>query len=723
MTAAGGALDQPLTLIVSKPNAAQWLVAVVLVAGVVAAVHWPVLSAQALSLDDNAFLTENELVRNPSWASVKTFFVEVLDPSTVGGYYLPLAMTSLMVDCALGGRPDDLTVFHRTSLTLHVLNALLVMVLLWLLFRNLTAAACVAILYGAHPLTVETVAWIGERKTLLATFFAFSCLILYVLFAQRRRRWLIAFSVVCFMLSLLSKPTASAIPALLILLDIWPLNRIRWRTIIEKAPYFIVAGVSIIITMISHARTASLEFPQELDPWRAPLMICRNVIFYLYKIVWPVHLSSAYYVPEPLTLAQPMVLAGVVFMVIAAPLLLWTLRWTRSIAIGGVFFFVAIFPVLGAVRYSWISASDKYVYFPAIGLLMVLAYWMVRMFHRAVAKGRFSRVRGGLVAIVCVVVLFEAAGVRDYLTHWRETEGLWRYTVDQAPDSPRSLVMLGNALLEHGNVDEGVENFERAVRIDPRYSAAHSMLGVIRLKRGQVRLAIDHWEQAIRVAPRFAAAHANLAVALAETDKIPEAIEHFERALELKPKYESAHNNYAMLLYRMGRLEDAHLHAVAAVDCKPGYADAHFNLAIISKQLGRLDEALRHADEALRLGIEPVRGKKACGDILVELGRFDEAVKRYSEAAEMAPDQPTLVNNLAFALIKAGRPDKADPVLKRLLDQHPEDLNARMNFAHVKQVIGQREAAIGEYRQVLRLDPDNEYARQQLANLRVESGE
>src|SRR5262245_24130342 len=171
-------MNRPSASAPGAPGAMRpWLqlgLALMLVGSLVAAVHWPVLGSQAQSLDDPMFVTFNPLVTNPGWTSVGRFFGEVLHPSSVAGYYLPLSMTSLMLDYAAGGRPDDLRVFHRTNLALHVLNTLLLVLILYRLFGALVPAALASLLFGLHPLTVEPTAWVGERKTLLATCFAFA---------------------------------------------------------------------------------------------------------------------------------------------------------------------------------------------------------------------------------------------------------------------------------------------------------------------------------------------------------------------------------------------------------------------------------------------------------------------------------------------------------------------------------------------------------------------
>ena len=224
----------------------------------------------------------------PGWPGAARFLSEVLEPSTVRGYYQPLSMISLMIDYAFGGRPGELGAFHRTSLILHVANTALIVGLLQLLFRRVWVAALVGLLFGLHPLTVEPVAWVGERKTVLASFFALLSLVLYVGHARRRNLWLLGGALFAFLLALMSKPTTTPLPALLLLLCYWPLRRLSGRAVVEKLPFVALAGVAVVVTVISQGRTAQLTAPTEYSPVRGGLVLCHNIVFYLYKIVWPV---------------------------------------------------------------------------------------------------------------------------------------------------------------------------------------------------------------------------------------------------------------------------------------------------------------------------------------------------------------------------------------------------------------------------------------------------
>ncbi|UCF43589.1 MAG: hypothetical protein JSV99_01280, partial [Planctomycetota bacterium] len=318
----------------SRSRIVAFWVCCAMVGAIVLAAHWPGLSSRALMLDDDQYLVENRLVQNPSWASVKRFITEVSKPSTVRGYYQPLSMISLMLDCAMGGSVGNLRPFHRMSLALHIANSLLLIVFLYLLFGRAVPAAMVGLLYGVHPITIESVAWISERKTVLAAFFALWCLVFYLVYVRRRKRLFGAICLLMYVLSLLSKPGVIGMPVLLLLLDYWPLKRFGKKAVSEKLPLFFIGGAVAVVTFISQSRAASVTMPGRSGLVHVIFVFCHNIVFYLYNFIWPANLSWYYPFPKPFDLSQPMVLAGVVGTCVLIPVLLISLRWTKSVLVG-----------------------------------------------------------------------------------------------------------------------------------------------------------------------------------------------------------------------------------------------------------------------------------------------------------------------------------------------------------------------------------------------------
>jgi Tfp pilus assembly protein PilF len=515
-------------------------VLIVFVCAAVIGVYWPVLYAQTISFDDTQYLVENELVKNPGLSSAQRFISEVLEPSTVKGYYQPLSMISLMLDYSLGGREENLLPFHRTSLALHAANVALIIVILYMLFGQPWIAAAVGLLFGLHPMTVEPVSWVGERKTLLAAFFALWCLILYIRYAKKNTKKLYIACLVFYLLALLSKPTSVLLPAVMLLLDFWPLKKLKWKSISEKIPFFVLGGIFAVITYISQTRTAASISPGEAGLGRITLVLCHNIIFYLYKIVWPVNLSSHYPFPQPLNLSQPMVLAGVIGTCILIPLLLVSLRWTRAAFTGWLVFFAAIFPAMGVVGFTNVIASDKFAYLPSIGLLMILASFL-GWFCKAADIGKPAVKYIAILIIVLAAACGEAAAVRGYLVYWRDSIGYFQHMVSEQPDLYLAYYNLGVPYGKLGRWPEAIEAYKQAIKINQNYAEAYNNLGAAYGKLGRGTEAIDAYKQAVRINPDSARAYNNLGAACSNLKRWPEAIDAYKQAIRIKPDFAEAH--------------------------------------------------------------------------------------------------------------------------------------------------------------------------------------
>ncbi|MEK6643089.1 MAG: tetratricopeptide repeat protein [Planctomycetota bacterium] len=638
------------------------LIAVVaLVAVMTVVTHWPALSAQAVMSDDDMYVHMNPLVRNPSPAAAWQFLTEVLTPSTVGGYYQPLAMISLMVDYSLGGRPDDYRVFHATSLVLHAACAGLVVLLMFSLFGDAWAAGAVGLLFGLHPGAVESVAWVSDRKTVLASFFALGSLICYVKYAHAaaevhskgRTRWYIG-CLFLFLLALMSKPTVTMLPLALCLLDVWPLGRIGRRAIVEKIPLLAMSVVFGVITIISQGRTADVVNPVSYPWWATPLVLCHNIVFYLWKIVWPVGLSAYYPWPEPFNLSQGMVKVGLVVTVGLVGVLLVSLRWTRAWMTGFLFFLIVIFPAMGLIGFTSSIAADRFSYLPKVGLLLPLA-WLLK--NTKLRDTAMTKLMALLVTVGCIM---ELRLTRDYLRHWTDTERMMHYMVDREPTSAFLLSGLGNVLSGAGQFDEAAGFYRRALEQDDD-PAAHAGLATQLAAAGKLQEAEQHLLAAVRLHPKLVGAVENLAIVQDRLGKTPDAIEHFEAALLLKPHSVNALFNYGMLHFRRGHMDDARAKFLAALAVDPAHAMTHYQLGCLLVSQGRSSEGLDEWRRAIRQVHPQLDTMNNLAWILATAD--DDSLRNGSEAVAVAEQgcaltnrqDPALLDTLAAAYAEAKR--------------------------------------------------------------------
>ena len=597
-------------------------------------VHIPSLSARATFHDDQMYVTDNTLVQNPGWASARRFFAEVLKPSTVRGYYQPLTMISLMADIAITGRFNSFRAFHRTSLLLHIANTALVAVLLYSLFGHALIAAGVALLFGLHPMTVDSICWISERKTVLATFFALLSLISYVRFARFGKKRYFSGCVVAYMVALLAKPITVPLPAMMLLMDYWPLDRIRWKTVLEKLPLFLIGTMFAVITYVSQSRTTLVILPGQYNPLRIPLILSHNIIFYLYKIVWPLNLSAHYENTSYL-----MKLAGVIGTCILIPILVISLRRTRGLLTGWLFFFVAILPSMGIISVTPVIAANRYAYLPCIGLLMLIASFLV-WFRSAAYFGR--PITRNLVAIIAVLILAgaESMATRRYLNNWRDTISLYEYMLT----------------------------------ICPRSAVLHSDLGAVLSRIGRREEAISHYQQALEISPRYTLAHFNLAVEFGNIEeKTDQAIEHYRKVLEIDPSYYQAHLNLGNMLVSKGEFDKAINHYRKAVQINPKFVMGYYNLGKSLVVADHPKEGFDNLREAIRLGPGFVTGMKELAWFLAthpdpEVRDADEALRIAECASEMTKNRnPAALDTLAAAYAARGQFSLAASLAERAL--------------------------------------------------------
>lgn len=493
------------------------------VALIVLVVHWPVLSAQAASFDDEEAIVHNTLVQNPSMESVRRFFSEVLLSSVVRGYYRPLTLTSLMLDWVMGARPDNLQVFHRTSLALHIGSTVLIILLCYQVFHQPIVAALVGLLFGVHPLTVEPIAWVMERKTLLAALFAFGTLNAYVRYTQKRSPGWFVIAIVTFLLSLLSKPTGTPLPIIMLLMDYWPLGRLRRRALIEKTPFFALSLLFAILACVCEERVNPLTIPATTSPLHLPLRLCWLIVFYPCKILLPMHLSSVYMMPQPMDLTNMVVLLSVAGTMAIVTALVISRRWTPALWTGATMFYIGLAPTMGFVGYSWVVASDKYAYLPAVGLVLTLGWLLQRVWSGGTQPGHVSRQVGTVLVVLAVAGLF-VAGTRRYLSRWQTTESLCDYMLGLAPDAYQVYLQRADFRGREGNHDLAIHDYDKIVELKPDFAEAYNNRGLEYAAMGENERAIADYSRAIEIDPTFVPAYSNRGGAWIRANNFHQAI-------------------------------------------------------------------------------------------------------------------------------------------------------------------------------------------------------
>ena len=640
--------------------------------------------------DDDMYVTTNPLLTAAD--GLKRIWFSLDSPSQ----YFPLVYTAFRLEHALWGlNPAG---YHWVNILLHACNALL----LWRLLRALRVpgAWLAAALFALHPVQVESVAWITERKNVLMGFFFLLTLLCWTRFVEKEGSWkFYGAALSCYALALFSKTTACTIPAALLLI-LWlkrkPINLAR---LAQVAP-FVILGLAMGLVSIwwerYHQGTQGQLFAVAL-PDRV-LVASRATWFYLSKLVWPANLAFSY--PRwPISATHPLDYLWVLLTASAAFLIWFVRRFTgRSVEVAMLFFVTTLSPVLGFImlytfRYSWVA--DHYQYLASIGPLALGAVGLTVTFNRLKTRNAL------LIAPLACGALLLSLGMRTWRQGaiYSDEETLWRATIAVNPDSwmahnnlgihlvqtgridealghyAKALELdpqyaeahynLGNAYLRLGRLDDAAESYARALAIYSRFAAAHANLGDLLVRRGRTEEGITHLKTAAEIDPRSSLFHADLAAAYTRNGNEAEAIEQWNKVLEISDANSAAHSNLGMVLVNGGHAEEGLAHLRKAVQLDPGSAEAHYNMATTLSRMGRREEAIADYKEALRLRPDYAAAHHNLANTLAESGRLEEAVAEYTRVLELKPNSAAAHKNLAAVLRRLGRTDEAMAHLQR----------------------------------------------------------
>jgi Flp pilus assembly protein TadD len=567
---------------------------------------------QFISLDDNLYVTDNVHVqRGLTWENVGWSFT-----TTHAGNWHPLTWLSHMLDYELCGlNPAG---HHMTNLLLHLAN---VLVLFWALQRmpgSLWKNFFVAALFALHPLHVESVAWIAERKDVLSTFFWMLTILVYTYYAERPGAWRYAGVCICFVSGLLSKPMMVTLPFVLLLVDYWPLGRMeikRWtfssssvstsptgatspyRLILEKMPLFLLTVVSCALTLFAQWRSGAVGSLKGLPISERFANALVSYIQYISKMVWPQDMAVLY--PHPLHWPLWEVLGSAFLLGIVTFSILRAGRKYPYLLVGWLWYLGTLVPVIGLVQVGFQGIADRYTYLPLIGLFMIVAYGIPE-----VLKGGWGR-KLALYVVAPLLMIVLLCVTRNQVLRWQSSTTLFEHTLRVTINNSVIHNNLGVVLLAQGKDNEARGHFVEALRIRPGYADAHYNLGALLAREGKDAEAVSHLLQALRYNPGLADAHNYLGAISLKEGNLQEAVFQFSETIRLNPDHAYGHNNLAVVLAREKKFQEAIAHLRRAIQISPAYAEAHLNLGIGYWETGNKDGALRQYEILQR--IDPAR--------------------------------------------------------------------------------------------------------------------
>ncbi len=681
-----------------------------------------------ISFDDNLYVYENERVRegltfqNITWA---------FSPENTSDqpYWHPLTWLSHMLDVELFGlAPGG---HHLMNLLFHVINVLLLFLALQRMTGAVWKSAFVAALFALHPINVDSVAWIAERKNLLSTTFWMLTLLAYVRYA--RRPGIISYFIVFFTLALglLAKPMLITLPCVFLLLDFWPLGRIAWgqslpssdagvhsfqkanlaRLVAEKIPLLVLSFTSIGISLFSYHSGHPIAGHDSGPPM---LLRLENAIIsyavYLWKLIRPIHLTFYYPFPNVVAFWQTALAALLLITVTAAAV--YRARKSPYVIIGWLWFLGTLVPVLGLVQAGlWPALADRWAYVPAIGIFIMVAWGIPGL----AAGIRFKK---SILSVAAVLLLCGLSIMTFWQTgHWRNSRSLYEHAISVTPGNFVAHNNLGNVFRVEGDTTAAIREYKKALEINPVYTLALYNLGGMMKKKGLHKDAVRYLGAALHLDPDYANAHELMGRILHETGRTNLAFRHFSRAIALKPNNARIHNNLAAILTDSGQHREAISHARQAVQINPNYAEAHFNLGTALSQNGQTDEAILHFLKAIDINPDMADTRISLANLYYSQGKLDTAIVHYRNALEIKPGSVQAHANLANALMGKGRTDEAIDHYRNAIEYDPGVPETYNNLGTALIVTGDIRQAVQCFQRALILRPGYESAENNLRRL------
>ncbi len=669
-------------------------------------VFWQATGHDFINYDDELYVTHNRQVQKGMTVEGIGWAFRTLDVAN----WHPATWLSHMLVCEFFG----LNPFwhHLTNLLLHIASTLL----LFRIFHRMTGepirSGFVAALFALHPLNVEPIVWIAERKGTLCTLFWMLSLLSYLRYLEKHKVGWYCLVILFFILGGMAKPMIVTLPFVLLLLDYWPLERFaaspskgdqpgkeglaKYGPVMEKIPLFFITFLIAVAGFVAQQRGGALSTIDVLPIGTRISNAVVSYVMYLWKAFCP-HDLTVFYPHRTIPLWQ--VFASAAFLSVMSLGVVLARKRRPYLAVGWFWFLGTFVPVIQLVQVGRHFTADRYAYIPLIGIFIMIV-WGLSDLLKTVPHGRKILTFSGMA---CVVVL---AGLTwRQVGYWSDSETLFKHGLEVVSDNYVAHNGLARAYEAQGNSEKAIHHFEAALRICPGFTDGRYNYGRILAENGRKREAAKAYLAVLETDPDFVRAHVNLGNILAEDGRFDEAVAHYQKALALKEENVNAHFNLANTFFRAGRIDEAISEYQKALNLKSDDPDIHYNLGNAFMSKGIAEKAVHHYLRALRYRPGFVNARVNLGNALARSGKLREAVPHYKKVLEVQRDHAGAHYNLAGAYAALGHTDNAVTHYREALRLRPENARAQFQLGLTLSGSGRGSKAVEYYRNAVRMKP------------------
>jgi len=661
-----------------------FLVSLCLIA-VIIGVYIQVINFDFVGYDDELYVTKNlHVQKGVSLEGIKWAFTTIH-----AGNWHPLTWLSHMIDCTLYGlNPAG---HHWSNVELHIANTVLLFLVLFMMTKALWKSAFVAALFALHPLHVESVAWVAERKDVLSTLMFLLTLAVYYRYVKNSSYRTYLPVIICFSLGLMAKPMLVTLPFVLLLLDIWPLRRFQYkndftlktdidkgairrnyRLISEKIPLFIPVVISCILTIIAQKSGGAVKAIEALSLKHRISNALVSYVSYVLKAIWP-HKLAVFYPYPGNELPAWQVVGATLLIVTACIFAIRALKEHPYVAVGLFWYLGTLVPVIGLLQVGDQAMADRYTYIPLTGIFIVIAWGISDILKR----WRYRKIFFGISAAIILLALTWNTSLQ--LKNWKNGITLFEHTVKVTKNNYGAENNLGTAYSSK-DLDKALYHYNAALKINPGYAVALYNLGAVYEKKGQIDRAISNYLKVLQINPDYIESLNNLGLIYYKKGDYDRAVLYFKRALKTESKKANVRMNLANVLFLQSKPDEAISQYQKILKAGSKNSDVHYNLAYVLSTQKKIDEAIFHYMEALRINPEYSKAYYNLGNILLSQGKIKEAVIHFAKAIQFKPDYVQAYNKLGLILFRQRKLDKAKVFFSKAVRIDPNYSEAHKNL-------------------------------------------
>ncbi|MBL4888840.1 MAG: tetratricopeptide repeat protein [Candidatus Lindowbacteria bacterium] len=687
---------------ISKKNA--HFLAVFCLVYLVFAIFWQVRSFDFIAFDDNLYVYGNPFIQDGFNAkSIKwAFEADFLFDTKHADYWQPITFLSRIMDIELFGL--NAGAHHLVNVLIHLTNS----ILLYLFFVKTTSAwkssAFVAAIFAAHPLQVESVAWVVERKDVLATFFWLATMLSYSHYVKKKeKRWYLL-SIGLFALGIMSKPLILPLSVILLALDYWPLNRFDLKKssfplfiklFVEKIPFYLLCLLSMFVTLSNWSHViVNLPLIAKIK------MIVVTYVFYLFRIFLPINLTGPYGPTTSIPTTSHFIFCLFILVGISAGICAYAKRW-RFLLTAWIWFLFSLAPVMALTGRG--AIADRYTYVPLVGILILFSWGIPKL----ISRWQYRSLILSTISIILIFVLGSMSWVQT--SYWRDTETFFNRHIELLPKSVTGHIILGGLMRDRGDTQAAFNHYNFAVMSDPRFVLAHQRyallidLGLLHLREGNPEKALELWNDANSQYSKSATGHINLGQYYLSQAKFKTALTHFETAIKIEPDNISAINKLATTLIQIRDFNKAINYFERIMELQPKNSVALINIALAYLDSGQPRNAIPYLNRAVSMNPNLLRPRMLLADAFKESGRFQHAAIQYNELLNSNPNNAHLHFNQGIVMGFMNKLETSLFHLNTAAQLEPNRADIRFNLGRARELSGNKSQATDELTEALRL--------------------